>query len=190
MARREVFEQYRYREEYRLVEDYDLLGRAMAKFRMANVPDALLDYRRHPQQATQAKRDAMEVVNQKIRIEVLHAQGIYPTPEEQGFHHQSRAPYSIRRVEDLLGIEAWLMKLHESIPDPEAKEVIASQWVRACIRAAPLGSAMWKAFRSSPLRNASADRFMTGVDIGVLAITRLDYRSVPFALLRRLGLSA
>lgn len=190
MARREVFERFRYREEYRLVEDYDLFGRACAEFRMANVPEPLLRYRRHPQQATQAKRDAMEAVTQRIRLEILHRQGFKATPNEQRLHNLIRAPYSIRDLDDLRGIETWLFKLHAAHEDEDARRVIASQWMRACIRAAPLGRAMWKAFRASPLREAAGVSATTILDLAALAASKLDYRSAPFAILRRFGLSA
>ncbi len=190
MARRKIFDRYRYREEYRLVEDYDLFGRVLADFRCANIPEPLLRYRRHPQQATQAKRDAMELVNQRIRLDILKAQGIAASTEEQRLHNLIRAPYSIRNISDLHGIEEWLLKLSAMHSDIDTKKVIASQWIRACIRAAPLGKDMWNTFRKSPLKQASGSRASTFIDLGLLAATKLDYRSTPFEMLRRLGLSA
>lgn len=190
MARREVFDRYRYREEYRLVEDYDLFGRALAEFRMANVPEPLLRYRRHPQQVTQAKRDAMEAVTKCIRLEVLRAEGIDASPEEQRLHNMIRAPQSIRERADLQGIEAWLLKLVALHDNVEATQVIASQWVRACIRAAPLGMSMLQTYRASPLRTFARAGATTMMDLTALAAMKLDYRSAPFAALRRLGLSA
>jgi glycosyltransferase involved in cell wall biosynthesis len=190
MARREVFDKFRYREEYRLVEDYDLLSRACGEFRMANVPVPLLRYRRHPEQATQAKRDAMETVTRRIRLEVLRRQGFEATAEEQRLHNLIRSPYSIRNLDDLRGIEAWLIRLHAAHKNEDARQVIASQWIRACIRAAPLGQAMWKVFRTSPLLKAARTKITTKFDLAVLAIMKLDYRSAPFAVLRRFGLSA
>ncbi|MCO6441976.1 MAG: glycosyltransferase [Nitrococcus mobilis] len=190
MARREVFEQFRYRETYRLAEDYDLFARASAKFRLANIPEPLLRYRRHPQQATQAKRNDMEKITRQIRLEALQAQGFNATPEEQRLHNLIRAPYSISSVDDLKGIEAWLLKLHAAHDDKGGKRIVASQWIRACIRAAPLGHMMWKTFRSSPLHDAAGAGLMTRTDLRVLATLKLGYDSKPFAALRRYGLSA
>lgn len=185
MARREVFDRYRYRNEYRLAEDYDLFARAMMDFRIANVPEVLLRYRRHSQQATQAQRSPMEAVTRQIRLEVLTAEGIEPTEEEQRLHNLIRAPHSLTNIDDLLGIEAWLTKLYNLHDEADAKQVIASQWVRACIRAAPLGSRMLQAYRASALRGG----MRTLIDLSALAAMRLDYGSKPFAVLRRLGLS-
>ncbi|MCW0202494.1 MAG: glycosyltransferase [Rhodanobacter thiooxydans] len=190
MSRREVFDRYRYREDYRLVEDYDLFSRAMGEFRVANVPEALIRYRRHTEQATQTKRDAMELVNERIRGNILCAQGIDASDEEIRLHNMIRAPYSIYHAADLEGIEKWLLKLHERHSQFDSRKVIASQWIRACIRAAPLGARMWNAFRLSPLRQAAGSGISQMIDISILAASHLDYRSAPFTTLRRLGLSA
>jgi glycosyltransferase involved in cell wall biosynthesis len=190
MARREVFEKYRYREEYRLAEDYDLFARASTDFRMANIPAPLLRYRRHRQQATQAKRDSMERITRRIRLEALRAQGIDPSDTEQEFHHAIRAPISIVRIDDLDGIEAWLLKLTSLYENPEARQIIASQWIRACVRAAPLGRRMWREFRASPLRKIAKAGTGATIDLAALAAMKLDYSSIPFAILRRLGISA
>lgn len=188
LACRQVFERHRYRDEYRLSEDYDLFSRASAGFRLANVPRALTRYRRHPGQATQARREAMEAVARRIRIETLARQGFAPTAEEQRLHNLIRAPASIHSLDDLRGIERWLGKLLTAHADPDARQVIASQWLRACIRAAPLGRDMWRAFRASPLRDAAGAG--ADVDLRILAALKLDYRGRAFAALRRLGLSA
>lgn len=186
MARREVFDRYRYREAYRLAEDYDLFARAMADFRIANVPQALLRYRRHPHQATQAQRAPMEAVTRVIRLEMLRAEGIRATDEEQRLHNLIRAPHSIFCAIDLHNIEVWLTKLAALYNQPAAQDVIASQWIRACIRAAPLGKRMLDIYRSSALRGGTR----TLIDLSALAAMKLDYSSKPFAVLRRLGLSA
>ncbi len=190
MARRKVFEQFRYREEYRLAEDYDLFARASAKFRIANVPEVLLRYRRHAQQATQAKRESMERITRQIRQQALQSQNVETTIEEQRLHNLIRAPSSITAMDDLEGIEAWLLKLHALQSDPLAKRVVASQWVRACIRAAPLGGGMWNAFRSSPLHGAAAGGSTANMDLRILSLLKLDYGSKPFDIMRRFGLSA
>lgn len=189
MARREVFECYRYREEYLLAEDYDLFARASARFRMANVPEPLLRYRRHWRQATQAKREAMELVTRRIRLDALRAQGIEPSSEEQELHNSIRAPKSIRNIEVLDGIEAWLLKLIARQDNPQARRIIASQWLRACIRAAPLGMRMLHTYRGSPLRKLAHASAGATIDIAALATMRLDYTSSAFAILRRLGIS-
>jgi hypothetical protein len=190
LARREVFDRFRYREDYRLVEDYDLFSRASSEFRIANVPEALLRYRRHSGQATQARRDAMEEVTRRIRLQTLERQGFRPSLEEQRLHNLIRTPNSMRTIDDLIGIDAWLCKLYDAHTDTEARNVIASQWLRACIRAAPLGRVMWRTFRASRLFEALQPGLAAQIDLISLAAMRMDYRSPAFSTLRRLGISA
>lgn len=189
MARREVFEAFTYREEYNLAEDYDLFVRASQRFRLANVPQVLLRYRRHPKQATRAKRDRMEQVTKKIRLQALEARGIAASAEEQRTHNVIRAPQSIVSLQELDSIEAWLLKLTVHFDDPHARAVIASQWTRAAVRAAPLGRTMLRRYHQSPLRGMMPRRWSEGIDLALLATIRLDYQSPAFNWLRRLGLS-
>lgn len=190
MARRRVFDRYHYNPKYRLAEDYELFSRAQADFNMANVPKVLVRYRRHPKQATQSQRDAMEDVAKDIRIKVLANQEIVATEEEKRLHNLIRAPQSIYSMNDLGRIEAWLLKLVSHFDHPEAQRAIASQWTRAAVRAAPLGWAMWRHYRSSPLHKLLENRrIAAAVDLAILATLRLDYRSSAFELLRRLGTS-
>lgn len=190
MARREVFEQFQYRSEYNLAEDYDLFVRALSRFKLANMPEVLLRYRRHPQQATKAKRRKMEEVTCGIRLEALQAQGIHASQDEQYIHNLIRAPHSIREFSDLEEIEKWLLKLLEHFSDAEAKNVVASQWTRAAVRAAPLGWSMLKKYRESPLYAKLPRSVFSSLDIAVLATTRIDYASRTFDALRRFGVGA
>jgi len=188
MARREVFDRYLYKPELRLAEDYDLVARAMAQFRIANVPEVLTRYRRHAQQATLSQRKDMETVTRRIRIEALHAQGIEASPEEQRVHNLIRAPQSIRLLDDLEKIEIWLLKLTQLFEHPDVKYAIATQWTRAAIRAAPLGLAMWRKYRGSPLYRLLDQRLTHDMELVALASIRLDYASPAFKALRRFGL--
>lgn len=190
MAHRRVFEHFRYRESFQLAEDYDLFARAAAEFRVANVPEVLLRYRRHAGQSTQARRQAMEAVTQRIRADVLRSQGVNASTEELRLHNLVRAPSSITSAPDLLGIEHWLQRLASVQSTPEARAIVASQWVRAAIRAAPLGGEMWRIYRNSSLRNLANLSLGGNIDLAVLAILRLDYGSRVFHMLRRLGISA
>lgn len=190
MARREVFIRHRYRGNLRLAEDYDLFARAMSDFRLANVPEVLVRYRRHSAQATQAKREAMERVTQGIRLDCLSAQNIAATNREKYLHNLIRAPTSIHDLRDLRDIERWLLTIMGHFDDLGARRIIASQWVRACIRAAPLGTGMHRAYRHSTLRRMAGGGAMQEFDMAILAALRLDYASKTFFFLRRLGLSA
>lgn len=189
MARREVFEAFAYREDYNLAEDYDLFVRAGQRHRLANVPEVLLRYRRHPQQATQAKRSLMEEVTKRIRLQALETRGIAASAEEQHVHNIIRAPQSITSLQVMDDIEAWLLKLAGHFDDTQALAVVASQWTRAAVRAAPLGQAMLRRYAQSPLQSMMPRRWSEGIDLALLAAIRLDYQSPTFNWLRRLGIS-
>ena len=190
LAKREVFEEFRYRDSYELSEDYDLFARSAARFQLANLPQVLLHYRRHATQATQARRSKMETIACRIRLEALRAAGLNPSAEEQRIHNMIRAPKSIHSEADLQAIEAWLLQLLEVFEHPEAQRVIASQWIRAAVRAAPLGNVMWRRYRHSRLRDALARSAGRDVDLAILAAMRIDYDSRTFETLRRFGISA
>lgn len=190
MVRREVFDRYQYKPGLRLAEDYDLVARAMAEFRIANVPEVLTRYRRHPNQATGSQRASMEEVTRVIRLEALQAQGIEASADEQRIHNLIRAPQSVRSLDDFEQIESWLLKLADSLKHPDAKRVVATQWTRAAIRAAPLGWAAWRKYRVSPLYRQLNKHLTSDLDLAVLTTMRLEYQSPVFEALRRLGLSA
>lgn len=190
MVRRAVFDRYQYQHDLRLAEDYDLVARAMAEYRIGNVPEVLMRYRRHANQATMAQRAAMERSTRLIRVEALRAQGIDASIDEQRTHNLIRAPESVLSMGDFERIEAWLLKLFGFFEHPDAKQSVATQWTRAAIRAAPLGWAMWRKYRSSPLYRQLNKRRTSDLDLAVLAAIRLDYRSPVFEALRRFGLSA
>ena len=190
LARRDVFGDFRYRRSHSLAEDYDLFARAGTRFRLANVPRVLLRYRRHRAQETQARRSAMEHVTRSIRADALIAAGVDASPADLHIHNMIRAPQSIRDPDYLERIEAWLIRLAELQDDERAQHVVASQWIRACIRAAPLGFNMLKRYRRSPLRVMGGGGAGVDADLTLLALTKLDYLSPPFELLRRFRLSA
>jgi hypothetical protein len=189
MARREVFDTFQYREGYNLAEDYDLFVRALPRFRLANIPEVLLRYRRHRQQATRACRSKMEEVTRRIRIDALQARGIEASAEEQRIHNMVRAPESIRSMEDFERIEVWLLKLIECFEHPDSKRAIASQWTRAAVRAAPLGWAMWRKYRASPLHKMLHSKAGGDMDLAILTSIRLHYGTHTFEALRRFGIS-
>ena len=132
----------------------------------------------------------MKEVTRRIRIEALQAQGIEATQDKQNTHNLIRAPQSIRSLESLERIEDWLLKLVDLVGHPDAKRVVASQWVRATVRAAPLGWEMWRKYRQSPLHALPGGRAGNDIDPALLAAGRLDYASRAFDALRRFGLSA
>jgi len=60
LGRREVFQELPYRDRFPLAADFDFLARAAERWPMAGVPDVLLHYRRHAEQATESHAAAIE----------------------------------------------------------------------------------------------------------------------------------
>lgn len=63
--------QLRYNEEYRYSADFDLCARAFRYFRVQNIPDVLLQYRRHSGQISTAKFAEQQKYADNIRIRQL-----------------------------------------------------------------------------------------------------------------------
>lgn len=190
IARRCVFDDFPYRNNFSLAEDYDFFLRAIQKYKLANVPEALLSYRRHSAQATQSKRDQMEAITESLRINALNSIGIHPTNEQARIHNLIRAPHSITSIQDLNAVETWLFSLLNHSKSPDFNSVIANQWIRACIRSAPLGFDMFRKFLSSDLLAFTRVNLQTKIDIAAIAALHLKYNSSIFRALRRVGLSA
>jgi len=189
MGKRCVFEEFKYREEFKLAEDYDFFCRAIKKFTLGNLPIPLLNYRRHAAQATQAQKESMEMITKKIRQAALNNIGVFPNEKELVIHNMIRSPESISG-ENLESIEKWLLFLMGRRQSADFNLAIANQWIRACIRAAPAGSQMRRKYFSSPLNAQSGASLLTHLDIIILSILRLEYGSEMFKFLRRIGLSS
>ncbi|GGY62919.1 glycosly transferase [Cellvibrio zantedeschiae] len=190
MARREVFDDFPYREEFNLAEDYDFFSRAIKKYKFNNIPEPLLNYRRHSSQATQAKKERMELITRQIRVNALQSIGVFPTEQQALVHNTIRAPQSICTLRELELIEEWLTFLLCEKKSSEFNSIVASQWIRACIRAAPLGGEMRKKYFSSHLLTWIKPSSLMNFDVFALSVLKLNYNSEAFKILRRMGLSA
>lgn len=189
LARTRVFRDFPYRGEYRHAEDYDFFARASARYHMGACPRPLLKYRRSASQMTAVHQSAMQQVADRVRKDLLEARGIPFTDAELRTHNRIRAFKSMDAIEELDAVESWLFKLYELHRHPEAREVVASQWARACVRAAPLGLSVWHRYRNSELRRLFRKHRLESLDILVLAVLRLRHEGKGFQWARRVGLS-
>ena len=89
MMRRAVIEEHNYRcdADYGYAEDYELWSRLSERHRFANIPDVLYRYRKYgaddPSREETRSRSA-----HRVRLRLLGALGIVPTPEESDLHRQ------------------------------------------------------------------------------------------------------
>lgn len=63
--------QLRYNEEYHYSADFDLCARGFRHFKVQNIPEVLLQYRRHTGQISTAKFAEQQMYADKIRIRQL-----------------------------------------------------------------------------------------------------------------------
>lgn len=188
LGKHEVFYEFNYGEDYLYSEDYDLIVRIARDYRVALVPEILQKYRRHGNQFS-THHTEIDKMNNEIRHNALLSQGIKPSCDELRLHNLIRARNSINSERDLAGIQSWLIKLQAAHEKEVAKQIIASQWLRACIRAAPLGKTMWQLYKSSPLIYKTTT-LLNDFDMKVLSILKLEHKSPVFEKLRRFGLTA
>jgi glycosyltransferase involved in cell wall biosynthesis len=186
LARRRVFARFQYNEQFRVAQDYDLLSRISSEFRIDNVPEVLLRYRRHRAQTTIAKRELVASMADRIRGDTLRRRGFPVTASELRLHNLIRSPHGIAAIDDLLGIESWLLKLCSASDSAATRLVISRQWVFACVRAGNLGPEMWKTYSRSSLHRMAATSRTTDVNLYLLSKLRLNYETGLFETLARL----
>ncbi len=73
ILRKEFMERFnlRYNEEFRYSADFDLCARGLKHFKICNIPEILLQYRRHPEQISWEKAREQEYFADIIRINQL-----------------------------------------------------------------------------------------------------------------------
>ena len=88
MWRRDIFEQFKflYNNDFPSAEDYELWTQVILKVKVANLPEALLFYRKHSQQVTQNMQKQVEKTTQKIKIKFLNCLALQPNERETIIH--------------------------------------------------------------------------------------------------------
>jgi glycosyltransferase involved in cell wall biosynthesis len=116
-GRREVFVRLPYRPEFSLTADFDFLARAAEQFTLAAVPEVLLQYRRHPAQATieQAARIAAE----QFVVRLLTARRRAGRTEGEDWPRllpiaTAGLPSDPARLQQLLAEEFWVLAAYEA----------------------------------------------------------------------------
>lgn len=77
-----------YDEKYIFASDYDLLIRGSQYFPIVNMPDILLQYRRHNDRITSGHSTVQRFMAKQIMRKYLDMLGFFPTDEEMGIHFQ------------------------------------------------------------------------------------------------------
>jgi glycosyltransferase involved in cell wall biosynthesis len=159
MLRRNLFERHGLEYDGTMfpADDYDLWVRASRYMTLANVPQALLRYRLHPQQVVQKHEDLKRRTARRVRMGQLTGLGLFPSEEEVDLH-QALSMWNLARTrERISAAHAWLLKLVEAnqacslYPQAAFRRVVAQRWSALCTGATPLGLWTLKTFWRSPL---------------------------------------
>ena len=92
-------------------EDYDLWERARSKTVLANIPEFLLCYRRHPGQVSAVQSERQRKAADGVRRRALLHLGIDPAPSEMALHCDYAADQNMDRLSRLSDARVWLHKL-------------------------------------------------------------------------------
>ena len=162
MLRKAALSNYRYNTNFMGAEDYELWARMIASHRFANLPCALVLYRRHSSQATVIRHEQQSADDLRIYALQLEALGIRSEAEDLVRHEclfkfEGRQPVLERTgqpldIHYLRWARRWLEALragnarHAVYPEPAFSHMLAARWLFAC-RKASRNSGYWKVAR-------------------------------------------
>lgn len=180
MIRREFFLRHglAYDETLQNSEDYELWTRASLLFALGNLPDVLLLYRVHSEQAGRRERPVRLAEGERIRRAHLARLGVRLTPEEDALHHavsRGEAPLIDNWLE---AAEGWLEKILEAnarsrlFAHDVLSRTLLDQLLLACVRSAGVRPKFFFPILRSPLRGA----------LGLRAMLSLVFRAVSGSL--------
>src|SRR5258708_32262248 len=86
LFRRAVVKGLAYEPDFYGAEDYELWTRLAGVTRLANLPETLLLYRKHDQQVTRQKMEAVNATARKIKLRLLRCLDIRPDERESMVH--------------------------------------------------------------------------------------------------------
>src|SRR5574337_643394 len=161
MARKAILQDYGYREQYAVCEDFDLFVRVAKNSKLGNLPETLVRRRTHAGNLGREKAEVMKAKNQEIASAQLIELGVTFTATDLERHfvlsHMTRLQFTPDR-EYLEWADAWLQKLQKvnhrvlRYPAQAFARLVGQLWVTACWRATgSMGGAAWKHFWRSPL---------------------------------------
>ncbi len=182
MARTAVLQEYRYREQYAVCEDFDLFVRLARKYKLGNLPKILVCRRVHASGITREKAQLVREKNLEIVSAQLAELDVEFTPADLERHFLLLRMDRLQSTRDRKYLEwadAWLLKLQAAnqhvlrYPERALARVVGEIWFVVCWHAfAGMGWRAWKQFWRSPLRKEGLSSMR-----GYLPL--LAFRSLP-----------
>jgi glycosyltransferase involved in cell wall biosynthesis len=179
-----------YDESFSVAQDYDVLTRAAPFLRMANLPEVLLDYRRHSDQVS-AKRRAIRMVN-TADVAARYVSQTMPeiaakTENALGLHRKAVAEIGAETLTELDSVLEWLARVLEATASAEDDasmvwNVISRKAYVFCRRSTHLGPSALRRYLASPFLRHNRPPSLSLAKFGLLAVARRNQRRpVPLA---------
>jgi glycosyltransferase involved in cell wall biosynthesis len=137
--------QITYNSQYEYAEDYKLWIELSRVTKLANIPQALLEYRTHPAQIGSDKSQEQLEINETIKLEQLHRLMGSVSKKDQKIHLKATSWYKNASKQDIADIGEWYHKLFRAnltnkiYRQSILTSIIADHWLALCYLAKPLG---------------------------------------------------
>lgn len=147
-----------YDSSYQRAQDYDLWVRAAEHVALANIPQVLLRYRMHRDQAGQREQEDQDRAAMLVRRRLLERLGLQPSAAELALHQAISASRFQPTRELVAAAERWLRALAEAnrragrYDKAALARLLAARWYTLCRLSTALGPWVWRIYRRSPLR--------------------------------------
>lgn len=103
----------KYNETYRFAADYDLMVRSAYHFPVTNIPEIMVEYRKHSEQITTAKANEQGKIADIIRLKQLNFYEIIPNKEQAAVHLALMNRRKIRNEKQFERLQLWANYLIE-----------------------------------------------------------------------------
>jgi len=178
MMRRESLERHglRYSMTYQHAEDYGLWFESAQRFALANLPEVLVQYRKHAQQTVQIQQQVRLAAASCIRREQIARLGLQPTPDEIALHEAISTSQFQPAREFIARAGDWLQKLQAAnqrtgvYAEPAFSMVLGQRWYWVCRLSTSLGLWSWRAFRRLPLSKVVEISWQQQLKFGVRCV--------------------
>jgi glycosyltransferase involved in cell wall biosynthesis len=178
MMRRDLLERFelRYSMAYQHAEDYGLWVQAARHFALANIPEIVVQYRKHAQQTGLKQQKGLLAATTRIRLEQLDRLGVRPRPDEAALHDAISIAQVQPTREFVTRAGTWLEKLkgandQAGVYDQAAFAAeLGWRWFWTCRLSTKLGLWSWRAFRRSRLSRAANIGWQQQLKFGVRCV--------------------
>ena len=133
--------------------DYEIWTRLAPHYRMGNLQQVLLKYRRHSQQFSKRSIDLFRIEQRKYRKRYFHTLFPQATAEDYAALNCVVEKEAFPNLSELERAGEWLVRLSQT-PDAFLRQHISNKWQASCQRSTQLGLGCFRLYRqNSPAFN-------------------------------------